>query len=121
MAAQTVRVKGLKELNRAFGQIEKDLQKEMRVELKRVAEPVAATARGKASRYGPKTAAGFVAGSRAGGAVVRQRVKRTTGLRPDFGSLLMREVLEPALAENEDEVVRGVERVLDRVITKAGF
>ncbi len=121
MPSPTIQVEGLRELNRAFGQVSKELQKELRTELKRAAEPVAAAARVKGMRFGARTAMGYVAGSRAGGAVVRQRRRKTTGLRPDFGVLQMRTVLEPALAENEDAVVREVRQLLDRVIDGAGF
>lgn len=119
--AETIQVEGLRELNRAFAVAEKELQKELRSGLKKAAEPVAEVARGKAARFGGNVARGIAAGSRAGGAVVRQRNKRVSGLRPDFGVLQMRTVLEPALAEQQDAVVRAVEQVLDSVIAKAGF
>jgi hypothetical protein len=45
-AVDAIKVEGLKEITRAFGQVSKDLTKEMRTGFKRVAEHVAAVARG---------------------------------------------------------------------------
>lgn len=117
----TVYVQGLKELDRAFKDVGKGVHKEFRDELKRIAEPVAVDARSRAARFGAKTASGLQAGARSGVAVVRQRVKKTTGLRPDFAGLLMRESLIPALDANEDSIVREVEQLLDRVSEREGF
>lgn len=111
----------MRELNSALGKYEKSLQKELRAELKRVAEPVAQDARSKAARFGARTAAGIAAGTRSGAAVVRQRNRKTTGQRPDFGVLQMRTVLEPALAENETRVLEDVENMLDRLSYMTGF
>ncbi len=61
------------------------------------------------------------AGSSVGRAVVRQNARRTTGKRPDFGRLLMRTVLIPALEDNQEEVVEGLGRMLDRLATDNGF
>lgn len=121
MAVGAVRVEGLRELNQAFGRYHKQLQKELREELKKVAEPVAADAREKASRFGPKTTRGIAAGTRAGAAVVRQRNRKTTGHHPEFGALQMRTALEPALEENTDEVLERVETMLDRLGYMNGF
>ena len=115
MAEGTVRVKGLSQLNRDFRKLGPELQKELRAELKAVAEPVATEARSLAARFGPKTVRGIAAGSRAGAAVVRQRNRKTTGKRPDFGVLQMRDVLIPAIDAKEEETVRGMERMLDRL------
>jgi hypothetical protein len=119
--AGTVRVHGLKELNRAFGKASKDLQRELRAGLKEAAEPVAAEARSNAARFGARTAAGIKPGARAGAAFVRQGNRKTTGKRPDFGRLQMQTVLLPALAAKEDAVVAEVEKLIDRIADKGGF
>jgi hypothetical protein len=117
----TVKVTGLKELDRAWKNVDKNLQKQLRGELKTLAEPVAATSRSLGSRFGAKTAGGYVAGARTGGAVVRQRMRKTTGHHPEFGALQMATVLIPALDQHEDQIVNGVERLFDRIANREGF
>ena len=46
---------------------------------------------------------------------VEQRLRRTTGAHPQFGSLQMNEALAPALEENTDEVVQRFEQALDDI------
>lgn len=118
MASQTVRVKGLRELNRAFKGYADDSRKELQAELRKIAEPVAATARQKAAPYGAATSTGFAAGARVAGAVVRQRRKKTTGHHPEFPGILMRKVLLPALAEHEERIIREVNDLFDRLDRK---
>lgn len=120
MASSTVRIRGLKELRRDFGKMSKDLQRELRLELKAAAEPVAADVRSKVARYGARTAAGIAAGTRGASAVVRQRQRKTTGLRPDFGRLQMGLMVE-SLDEKQPETIRGLERMLDRLAGHNGF
>ncbi len=117
----TVYVRGLRELNRDLGRMDKNLKRELQASLRAVAEPVAADARSKAIRFGPATSEKIRAGSSRGQAVVRQNARRTTGARPDFGSLLMRTVLVPALVENEEMIVKGVEEMLDHLSGGNGF
>lgn len=121
MAVGTVRVEGLKELNRAFKNVSKELQKELRVGLKKAAEPVATDARRRAARFGAKTAAGIKPSARGTSAFVRQSNRKTSGRRPDFGGIQMAAAFLPALAANEDAVVREVEHLLDRIADREGF
>lgn len=121
MAAGTVRVRNLRETQRALSNVSKESAKELRDALKKAAEPVAQTARSKLSRFpgasvrtvGPRVAAR--------GVFVTQRARKVSGLRPDFGRLQMLEVLEPALDEHTDDVVEAVEDALDRLGRKEGF
>lgn len=121
MAQPTVRVNGLKELNRAFKEYDKDAKKDLQAALRLIAVPVAADARRLASPFGEATVAGIAPGARVAGAVVRQRRRKTTGHHPEFGGLLMRRALEPALQENETKIVEGVERLFDTLAIKHGF
>ena len=107
--APRVHVEGLHELNRDFGRLSKELQKELQKELRTLAEPVAADIRrrAEAEHWGPKTISGIAAGSRYGQAIVRQRRKKTTRKRPDFGSLQMRKASHPFVAAGFVERIRG--------------
>jgi hypothetical protein len=117
----TVYVRGLRELNRDLGRLDKTVQRELQAALRVVAEPVAVTARSNAEKFGPAVADQIRAGSSRGQAVVRQNARRTTGKRPDFGVTVMTKVLIPALEENEEVIVKGVEAMLDTITLGNGF
>lgn len=115
----TLAVRGLAPLIRDFDKLSRDgLSRPLRSELKRLAEPVAATARQLAieRHFGSKSVAGIQAGVRYATSVVRQRNRKTTGFHPEFGDRQMRKSLLPALRMHEDEIVAGVEKLLDRML-----
>jgi hypothetical protein len=116
----TVRVKGLREVQRAFRQVDKSLGQDFKDELKKAGEPVARSAAAKLTRWrGASTNVKVhVLGK---GVYVRQQKRKVTGLRGDFGALQMRSAFIPALMENEDRIEREVEEALDRFINRAGF
>ena len=123
MPAGTVRVEGLRELNAAFGKLDKSLKRELQKELRAVAEPVAKGVRQKMMAHGfsAPTITGVRAGSRSGTVIVRQRAPKKTGNRGYFGGVQMRYAFLPALEEGEPETVRAVEDMLDRMTRKEGF
>jgi hypothetical protein len=121
MAAQTVRVTGLKETRRALNRVDKDSAKELRKALKDAAEPVRAAAASLFAPVSPRSAAGYRVAVRARGVAVEQRLGRTTGQHPEFGARQMREALLPALLSKEGDVVDGVERALDMLVARNGF
>lgn len=116
-----VRVIGLRELQRALRAVSADAAKELRRELKELAEPVREEARRLFAPLSPRSAAGFRVAVRSRGVAVEQRLRRTTGRRPDFGSLQMQRALLPALGAKRGEVERGLEEMLDRLGSKEGF
>jgi hypothetical protein len=120
MPEGSVKIVGLKELDRAFGKVDGDLRTELRVALKEAAAIVAADASARAERYGSKTAGGIKPLARTGYALVRQTIggKR---IRPAFGSVLMKHSLLPALEANQEKVVARLERMLDEIGAGAGF
>lgn len=117
MAATTVRVHGLAETIRAFNRIDRSLAGEVRSELKKVAEPVAADARSRISRYQGAQTSTIAPVTSTRSVFVRQRQAKRGGTRPDFGALQMRHLLG-ALFDNEDKIVRGLEQMLDRITGK---
>jgi hypothetical protein len=114
MAATAVRVHGLAETIRAFNQIDRSLAGEIRSELKKVAEPVAADARSRIGRYQGSQTATIAPVTSTRSVFVRQRQGKRGGKRADFGALQMRHLLG-ALYDNEDRIVRGLEQMLDRI------
>lgn len=100
--------------------VEKGSSATVRAALMLVAEPVAASARQRISKYTGASTGTIQPRSTAGGMVfVRQNARKRTGKRPDFGSLQMRAGLIPALDENEGRIVSGLEAALDRLIGSA--
>jgi hypothetical protein len=125
MANATIRVKGLKELDRAFKAMDKELQKELRAELKQAAEPVRDLAEQKATagirNIGPQWGQ-MKLGVTARSVYVAPKARRHGGSpRPNVGLLLMEKAMFPALDENEEKVERGVEELIDRLARKNGF
>jgi hypothetical protein len=129
--AQTVRVNGLKELTRAFGAISQDLSDEVRDELLDAVAPVKDRAEQLAlSRISnmprsPEYAEMRTGVSKARGVVYMVPAWRTTRRpgrkRKDFAELLLSRAMDPAVDEQEPEIIRGLERALDRLAGEHGF
>jgi hypothetical protein len=121
MIGTTVHVVGLREVQRAFREVDKSLALQLGNDLKKAAEPVAVSAKQKVSRY-RGASINTIRTRRAGPTIyVEQSAKKVTGKRGDFGALQMRRALEPALDEKSAQVFREVEQVLDHYASKAGF
>lgn len=129
--AQTVRVRGLRELTRTFRALSKELSNEVRDELLNAVEPVKeraeqfALARIRNVPQSPEYAEMRTGVSRARGVVFMvpawRSKRRPNRRRPNFGDLLLDRAMDPALAEKEDDIVRGVERTLDHLAGEHGF
>jgi hypothetical protein len=120
-STNAIRVKGLRELNRAFARADRDIRLGFRGALKDAAEPVRADAeslsrerianigdRWSRMRVGITTRVVYVAPrekgvTTRGGAAAR---------RPNLAGLLMDRAMQPALDQNREQVVRSVERLL---------
>lgn len=114
MPDQTVRVRGYRETMRALARADRESRTAVRGEFKKVGEIVREEWADTFRHVSDKSAAGLRVRVRQGGVSVEQSLGRTTGLRPDFGSLQMGYGME-ALEEKEDEVVDGFEDALDNV------
>lgn len=125
MPVPTVQVEGLRDLQRAFKVADRATQKELRVALKEIGEPIArdaealATARirriGKAwpqMRVGVTQSLVYVAPKERGRLTKRNPPRYR---RPNLFDLLMGRAMEPALEANIAGVEAALERVLDRV------
>ena len=102
MAAATVRVRGLRETQRALQKVNKEAAKTVRDALKEATEPVASDARSRLSRYAGASVGTIGPRATNRGVFVTQRARKKTGKRGDFGVLQMQEVLVPALEEHEN-------------------
>ena len=114
--AVRLNVKGLSDFIKAADAAGRETKKQVRDRLRQVAEPVLADARTKLARYDERSASRLgISIRRAGTVSVEQRLRRTTGARPDFGVLQMQSALIPALDENTDRVEREFEQALDDI------
>lgn len=118
----TVRLKGSRQLHRALKDYDNGLKLQFEAELRAAGEIVAAGAQTRFVGVDARSAAGFRSKVKGfGRVVVQQSRRRTTGNRGDFGSLQMRKALLPSLSENEPQVIRAVEGMLDRLGRQEGF
>ena len=121
--AETIRVEGLRELQRAFKCADGTLQKDFRASLRAAAEPVRASAESLAvekirrigvpwsrMRVGVTQREVYVAPVKRGQKGRDQRLRR-----PNLFDLLMGRALEPALDRNIGKVEANVEKVLETV------
>ncbi len=111
----TIRVSGLRELQRALAMADAEQRKEIRAALKKSGEFVREEAQSSFTRYDADSAAGYRVVVRQRGIAVEQSRRRTTGAHPQYGSLQMRVALMPALKDREAETLKAFEQALDDV------
>lgn len=112
----TLKVEGLREFQRGVSKAEKDTRKAVRERLKEVGEFVRVDAMGRLSQYDERSAEKLRLRVRQAGIFVEQSLRKTTGLRPDFGELQMSRALIPALTDNEAELLRKMEAAADDLV-----
>jgi len=118
-----VRVRGLKELTRAFNGMSKDIAQDLVWELQEAADPVRKMAEPLALTRisnmpsSPQWATMKIGVSKAKGSVYMFPASRRRGGsgRPNLADLLMGRSMEPALEANENEVVDRVDHLLARL------
>lgn len=121
---ETLRVEGLRELQRAFRFADRDLRLRLRASLRRVAEPVRSDAERLASseitrigipwsrmRVGVTQTSVYVAPVERGRASRQNRSIR----RPNLADLLMGRAMEPALQQNEQHTVHELQQMLNGI------
>jgi hypothetical protein len=123
-------VEGYQDLQRALKRADRDIRLGMRKELREVAGPVQATAERNAvdrirnigvewprMRIGITQKSVYVAPAQRGvgsRATPGQRTKK----RPNLAPLLMDRAMQPALDQHQEQIMRDLERMLDRVADK---
>ncbi len=113
MAGNRVTVHGLAELRANLAFYDVDAAKALKEELRAAGDLVRADAQDRLEGVSPKSAAGLRVYVRSGSRVsVEQSLRKTTGRRPDFGTLQMRQGLLPALDDKRAEVAVMVDRSL---------
>jgi hypothetical protein len=124
--AGPVRLEGFRETSRAFGRMGGEIKREWQQELRAVGEPVRATAQSLAYSEIPRIGRRWGemrtgVTQRAVYVAPKARGRNPALKRPNLAPLLMRRAMEPALNRHEQQTVRRVERLLDRVGRENGF
>lgn len=123
-ASSAIRVKGLRDLQRAFGIADRSLQKRLRSTLREVAEPVRAEAEALASdnirnigedwplmRVGVTQKLVYVAPQEKG----RRSGSQDGVARPNLAPLLMDRAMSPALDNNASQIEDALDEMLGDV------
>jgi hypothetical protein len=118
VAAATIRVQGLREVQRALKQCEGGLDKQMRAAGKAAAEPVAASAKDKIGRYRGASLGTIRPRASVRGAFVQQGARKVTGKRGDFGVLQMGLLID-ALEEEREQALTIYESRIDQLVDAA--
>jgi hypothetical protein len=117
-AGAAMQVVGFREFLIACDNAGRDTKVFAREALREAGEEVRQAAGAKFAKYDEKTSGGYRTRVRRTGVSVEQSLRRTTGLRPDFGALQMRKALIPALNENEERTVLKMEEAVTLVAEK---
>lgn len=120
MAAQPIRIQGLRDLQRAFALADKMLSRELTGRLREAAEPVRGSAESRAEtrirNIGIPWSRMRVGVTRVGVYVApRKRGRATARSRPNLAGLLLVRAMQPALEANQSRVVDEVENLLGEV------
>jgi hypothetical protein len=115
----SIRVEGLREVNRAFSRISDQVGDGIKRELLKLAEPVAAEGRSRIGHYAGASTSTITPIATLKGAIVRQRA-RSKHVRGDFGALQMTHLLG-AVEDQRAEIENGVEDFIDFLGRKEGF
>lgn len=121
MARETVRVENYRAFVKSLRELDKDVAKGLRAELRSIGQLVQRDAAALLAPVDDRSAQAFKVRVRQSGVAVEQSLRRTTGDHPEFGALQMREALLPALRKHEDEVTHQINALLDREASRNGF
>jgi hypothetical protein len=115
MPSGAVRLEGARELVRACDHAGKEIKRELRRELREGGRIVATEVERRLAPYSTRSAAGVGVSVRQRGVSVVQRLRKTTGKRPDWGTFQFKTGFLPGLESKRDEVERHIEGMLDRL------
>lgn len=120
----SVKLHGVKELNRAFKQVEGGLSRELRIEFKAVAEAIVSRTRPKVPRVTGAAQASVRPRATSTGASIVGGAGRA---EPYYRSLEFKNLgapgrfIYPTIAESTEVIGRGADEALETVIKRAGF
>jgi len=115
MPQETLRVVGYRQFMRATARADRESKRYIRAAFKEIGETVRADAQRRMDVIDSRSAAGYRVAVRQRGIAVRQSLRKTTGDRPDYGSLQMRKALLPALMSHTDDLDRDLTLAMAKV------
>lgn len=131
MASSAIRVKGAAELERAFMQLRREVLAELKPALRTLAGPVRVDAERLAVQNIRNIGAGWGdaqqwwemrVGVGAGVVYVAPKSHRRGGSpRPNLGGLLMDRAMQPALDQNQEKIVAGLDALVSVSAARNGF
>lgn len=113
--ADTIVVRGYRELLAACAEAPKELRREVRSILREAGESVRRDATSRFEAYSSVSAHGYRTVARTHGITVDQRLRKVTGRHPEWGALQMRRALLPALHENTERFERDMEHAVELI------
>jgi len=113
-------IKGLREVNKAFADIRRRIDDDTKAAIVRAAGPIAAEARSNLARYQGADIAKIRPEITSRAIYVTDFAQPHTGLRGDFGSLLMIGIWQ-AVQDNTEPLFQTTERAVDMRTIKEGF
>jgi hypothetical protein len=124
-AVAEMSVSGLRELQRAFAKIDKDLAKTVRAAIVEAGGPVRESAETLAettiTNIGPRWGRMRLGVTFDNAYIAPATRARRGSPRPAFGALLLRSAMLPALEKHENSIESEVTKAYDALVFKAGF
>lgn len=105
--------KGVRELRAAFEDTAVKVDPELGKALRAAAEPVKADVKRRASGYSALTVAGVRIRRKGTMVRVEQGQRKTTGFHRSYGAFQQRNFFDPALADNQNEVIAATRAAMD--------
>jgi hypothetical protein len=117
MAQAGVQVKpeSLRSFKQACLRTDSETDQAVQISLKKAGELIRAGAAARTAPIHALSAVGYQSHVRSGSVVVRQRLPRTTGRHPEWGSWQMRNALLPAVQANLPRINREFEQATGKV------
>jgi len=115
MARDVLAVNGYRSMMIAFQHADRETKRDMRRIIAGAGEDIRQDAASRIAPKGERSAAGLRTSVRQRGIVVRQSLRKTTGLHPEWGAYQMRHGLIPARHEQMPETMRLLELAMDQM------
>jgi hypothetical protein len=110
--------RGVRELEAAFEDVKVKVDPVLGKALSAAAEPVKADVRRRAEGYSPRTVGGVRIRRRGTMVRVEQGMRKTTGFHSQYGGYQQRHFFDPALADNQDEVIALSQAAMDALAAR---
>jgi hypothetical protein len=117
----TIHVVGYKEAALALNAVNRNSKRVLYAGLRDAARPISDDTRSRLAKYNGISLGTINPSATTRGVSIRQRAKKVTGLRPDFGALQMSQGLIPAAEAGTPGIIPRVEAAYAALITEEGL